>query len=398
MDDSMIKYYKKIMSDELFGSVLPFWINNGQDARYGGIKTCLDRKGKVYSKEKGVWMQGRCGWMFANLCRAFGENDQWLSISKSCINFIRNYCIDPEDGRLYFIVGDDGTPFRKRRYIFSEYFYIMASAEYYAITGDEECLKEARKYYNLVKNINEDPSSDPFKITPKFLSSAPIMRGLGNSMVMLLVTRTMRVCDPLHSAEYAQTEKTLINEVLNFHFNEEFGALLEGVGPNGEYIGDLSAGRVINPGHSLETAWCLLREAEELTDDSIVAKIEKIYDGAFHYGWDKEYSGLLYFVDVEGKPPQAYEHDMKLWWVHAEAIIAAIKLYRTTGKERYWDDFTRLTEYAVKHFCDAEYGEWYGYLRRDGSPTEPICKGNVFKGPFHVPRMYCEVLSELNRL
>ena len=34
-----------------------------------------------------------------------------------------------------------------------------------------------------------------------------------------------------------------------------------------------------------------------------------------------------------------------------------------------------------------EYGEWFGYLRRDGKPTMPPCKGSTFKGPFHVLRM-----------
>ena len=38
-----------------------------------------------------------------------------------------------------------------------------------------------------------------------------------------------------------------------------------------------------------------------------------------------------------------------------------------------------------RSFAD-EYGEWYGYLRRDGKPTQPACKGSTFKGPFHVPR------------
>ena len=42
---------------------------------------------------------------------------------------------------------------------------------------------------------------------------------------------------------------------------------------------------------------------------------------------------------------------------------------------------------AKAHFADSEYGEWYGYLRRDGKPTEPPCKGSTFKGPFHLPRM-----------
>lgn len=45
-----------------------------------------------------------------------------------------------------------------------------------------------------------------------------------------------------------------------------------------------------------------------------------------------------------------------------------------------------LGNYCKTYFADAEYGEWYGYLRRDGKPTMPIAKGSTFKGPFHVPR------------
>lgn len=398
MDKTIFEKYKKIISDDFFNLVLPFWENHGYDRTNGGIKTCLDREGKAYSKEKSVWMQGRGGWMFAHLCRSYGNREEWLSIAKSSLDFIKDHCKDPNDGRLYFVVGDDGTPFRKRRYVFSEYFYILASAEYYAVTGDEESLNEARKYYNLVKNIYDDPSTDPFKITPKFLDTAPQMRGLANTLMMMAVTRAMRKCDSVNSAKYVETEKTLINEIINYHFNEKFGVLLEGVGPNGEYIGDYSSGRVVNPGHCLETSWYLLQEAEELGDNSLIERVEEIYEGAFRYGWDEKYGGLLYFVDVTGCAPQAYEHDMKLWWVHNEAIVASIKLYRMTGKEKYWNNFEKLLDYAFKYFRDDVHGEWYGYLRRDGNPTEPLCKGNIFKGPFHVPRMYSEVLSELNLL
>jgi N-acylglucosamine 2-epimerase len=126
------------------------------------------------------------------------------------------------------------------------------------------------------------------------------MRGLANTLMMMAVTRAMRNCDPANSAQYAETEKTLMNEILNYHYNEQYGVLLECVGPNGEFIGDYSSGRVVNPGHCLETAWYLLQEAEELGDDSILERVEAIYEGAFKYGWDEKYGGLLYFVDVTG--------------------------------------------------------------------------------------------------
>ena len=78
---------------------------------------------------------------------------------------------------------------------------------------------------------------------------------------------------------------------------------------------------------------------------------------------------------------------MKLWWPHNEILITSLMLYRDTGKEKYLDYFEKTFDYCLEHFYDKEYGEWYGYLRRDGLPTMPPCKGSTFKGPFHLPRM-----------
>ena len=67
-------------------------------------------------------------------------------------------------------------------------------------------------------------------------------------------------------------------------------------------------------------------------------------------------------------------------------MIAASKAYRDTGDEYYLNWLLKTIEYSKAHFADPEYGEWYGYLRRDGLPTMPSTKGSTFKGPFHVPR------------
>ncbi len=56
-------------------------------------------------------------------------------------------------------------------------------------------------------------------------------------------------------------------------------------------------------------------------------------------------------------------------------------LYRDTGNEQDLDWFFKTLDYCQKHFSDPAYGEWYGYLRRDGLPTMPSTKGSTFKGP-----------------
>ena len=77
---------------------------------------------------------------------------------------------------------------------------------------------------------------------------------------------------------------------------------------------------------------------------------------------------------------------MKLWWPHNEIMIASSKAYRDTGDQYFLDCLKRTVQYCKEHFVDDEYGEWYGYLRRNGLPTMPSTKGSTFKGPFHVPR------------
>ena len=67
-------------------------------------------------------------------------------------------------------------------------------------------------------------------------------------------------------------------------------------------------------------------------------------------------------------------------------------------REEYLDWFYKTLDYCRAHFADPEYGEWYGYLRRDGKPTEPPCKGSTFKGPFHLPRMLTMVDVMLGQL
>lgn len=130
----------------------------------------------------------------------------------------------------------------------------------------------------------------------------------------------------------------------------------------------------------------LLEYAKQTDNQQLVRQAAQIFDWAIEAGWDQEYGGLLYFIDALGKPPEAYEHDMKLWWPHSEILISSLMLYRDTKDEKYLDWFYRTLDYCKARFADPEYGEWYGYLRRDGLPTMPSTKGSTFKGPFHMPR------------
>ena len=169
----------------------------------------------------------------------------------------------------------------------------------------------------------------------------------------------------------------------------ELGALLECVGAEGELL-DHFDGRLLNPGHALEAAWFVLAEAQHRGGDPGLVKMgTDILEWSFERGWDSEYGGLFYFRDVFDRPVQEYWHDMKFWWPHNEAVLATLMAWRATGESRYLKWHAMVHEWAHAHFSDPDHGEWYGYLHRDGRVSVPL-KGNLWKGPFHLPRMQLE--------
>ena len=71
MDQILLQQAQDWVRDELWRAT-QFWLDYGIDKKNGGVYTCLDRTGACYSTDKSVWMQGRCGWIFAYLCRIYG--------------------------------------------------------------------------------------------------------------------------------------------------------------------------------------------------------------------------------------------------------------------------------------------------------------------------------------
>ena len=62
MDKQKLRGAREWIQSELKKSI-DFWLKNGMDEVNGGVYTCLDRRGEIYSTDKSVWMQGRCGWI-----------------------------------------------------------------------------------------------------------------------------------------------------------------------------------------------------------------------------------------------------------------------------------------------------------------------------------------------
>jgi len=373
-----LKEWAERYRKDLVDDILPFWMKHGLDRVHGGVHTCLDRDGTLMDTTKSVWFQGRFGFTAAFAYNNIERNPAWLAASKSCIDFIEAYCFAP-DGHMYFEVTEDGVGLRKRRYVFSESFAAIAMSEYAIASGDMDYARKALALFKRMQRFLAEPGFLPAKYEP-------VVQAQGHSITMILVNTAACIRKAITDPCLDEQIERSIEALRKYFMHPEYKCLLETVGPKGEFIDTLN-GRTINPGHCIETAWFLLEESKhrgwdrELTETALT-----IFDWSWDWGWDEEFGGLLNFRDCKGYPNQDYSQDMKFWWPHCEAIICTLYAYEATGDERYLELHRRVSDWTYAHFPDAVEGEWYGYLHRDGTPAHHA-KGNLFKGPFHVPRM-----------
>jgi N-acylglucosamine 2-epimerase len=388
MNQQHLEKLHAIYRDGLLEDTLPFWLDHCVDREDGGFMMALDQDGTVVDTDKGMWQQCRFTWLLSTLYNTLEPRDEWLDLARHGIDFIRRYGTD-DDGRMFFQVTKKGAPLRKRRYVFTESFGAIAHAAYAKASGDEQSAEEAVRLYNVFL----DHLLKPELSVPKIDANTRPTRGLGPYMVLINMSQVLR--DTLEYEKANEQIDCAIDTIKKYFMNEEHKALMEVVGPNGELI-DHFDGRTLNPGHAIESAWFIMEEARRRGNDPALLKLgTTILDWMWEHGWDKEHGGLLYFVDVKGGPVQEYWHDMKFWWNHNETIIATLLAHLMTGEKKYADWHTQVHEWAYTHFPDREHGEWFGYLHRNGTRSSTL-KGNLWKGPFHLPRMqlYCSQLIE----
>jgi len=371
--EELLTLYRRTLLED----VVPFWLNNAIDRTHGGILNCLDRDGSVYNTDKAMWIQCRAVWTFSKLYNEVERRPEWLEAAQSGYEFITRHGFD-SDGRMFFVVTRDGRPLRRSRYLFTEAFGSIACAEYSKASGDQQALRRARETYRLIIDLYRNPG----RLTPKVIPETRVTKAHAMPMILLATTQELRKVDD--DLLYKEVVDQALYEVLHHFMKPDQKALFEIVGPNGEMLVS-PEGRCINPGHAIETSWFMMHEALHRDDESLLRSALDVLRWSLERGWDKAFGGIFSFIDVEGKPMEQLEWDMKLWWPHTEALYALLLAHHVSGDSLYEEWYERVHAWSFTHFPDPQHGEWFGYLHRDGSVSSQL-KGSMWKGPFHLPR------------
>ena len=375
--------------ETLIFDVIPFWEKNSPDEEYGGFFSCLDRYGNVYDTDKFMWLQGRQTWMFSSLYNNLGGRETWLMMAELGASFMEKHGMDSE-GNWYFSLTRDGKPLIAPYNISSDIYAAMAFGQLAKATGNDRYAKIA---VDTFKNISAR-SENPKGIYSKTITGTRPL--LSSSLTVDTCYLALEIEYLLEKEIVDQIIERCIQEITGIFYDEKSGLLLENVNADGS-LSDTFEGRLLIPGNAVQSLWLIMNIADRTRNKMLAEKAVEISLNMLRHGWDNEFGGIFYFLDIKGHPLQQLEWDQKLWWVHIETMINLLKGYYHTKNSECLDWFTKVNDYTWSHFPDPEFGEWFGYLNRRGEVLLPL-KGGKWKGCFHVPRGLYQIWKTIEKI
>lgn len=378
--------------DHLLCDILPFWENRTQDSECGGYLTCFDQYGNQTDTTKYIWFQGRQLWMFSALCNHIQPRDSWRRLALCGRDFIVSHAYIG-DGRWHYQLDRQGNPQRGSISIFTDLFVLQGLCEYAQACDSDQDLALIRQTYDTAEeNIYNPDFKDIFHATwsPRFKRHG----------IYMIALNAAQLAEPVLGPEHTRPLiDHCLDQILNVFAKDEHEALFESVGHDGSFV-DCDEGRVLNPGHALESMWFCIEEGRRRQDRSVIERAVRIAQWMYDRGHDREHGGMVSFLDASGQLPRQMDwhketgmswHD-KSWWVHSESLYALALCAVETRRMDLWEAFIHLHQWCKQQFHDAEYGEWYAELYRDGRP-KVTDKGTVWKAAFHLPRALMKLMQ-----
>lgn len=381
-----LSHYAELYQNALLNQVLPFWLNHSKDEEYGGYFSCLLRDGNVFDTDKFIWLQAREVWTFVMLYNRLEQKEQWLQMALHGADFLEQFGRD-DTGYWYFSLNQKGQPLVEAYNVFSDCFACMAFGQLFTATRIERYAEIAKTTFDNILQRQNNPKG-------QYNKQVAGTRPLKNfALPMILCNLSLEIEHLLEKEIVERTIQHCITEITEVFYHEGYDLILENVQPDGT-LSNSFEGRLLNPGHAIEAMWFLMDLGVRQQDAGLIEKAVRLTLRTLEYGWDPDFGGIFYFMDIKGYPPQQLEWDQKLWWVHLETLVALAKGYQLTQNPHCAEWFEKVHQYTWTHFPDPEYGEWYGYLNRRGEVLLPL-KGGKWKGCFHVPRGLFQVWQTL---
>ncbi len=363
------------------------------DREHGGICQFIEDDGSIVSTDKYMWTQLRALYMWSALHDRVEPRDEWLDVARDIFEFTSAHGRDADGDWNYWLTAE-GEVVEGPNSIYSDGFAIMGMTEFARATGDQRAVDIALETYTRARERLADPGS---YLTAPYVVPAGV-KAHGVSMIFSSVFYELGRFLGDEEIMEAGYDHTL--QVMDHFRNPERLCLLEYTGLDGAEL-DTSEGRVVVPGHAIESMWFQIHIFEQRGETERIRQAIECIRWHVETAWDFEFGGLALAFDSKWRGAPAWEHhDKKFWWVHTETLYALLLAHHHTGESWCLDWYDRIHEWTFSHFPNAEHGEWAMRLTREGErPTELLSLLPLpIKDPFHTPRAMLMCLDVLDRI
>ncbi|MCI9441629.1 MAG: N-acylglucosamine 2-epimerase [Ruminococcus sp.] len=382
--------------EHLINELIPFW-KRLKDEEYGGFYGYMGYDLKLDKKAvKGCILNSRILWFFSNAYLLLKE-EELLAYAGHAYQFLKEHCLDPENGGVYWSLMYDGAPKDTTKHTYNQAFAIYALSSYYDASKDAEALGLAEELYRVVEtkcrdeygylesfNVRFEPEEND-KLSENGVSAEKTMNTLLH--VFEAYTELYRVAKEEDVAGRLKFMLGLMEEKV---YNKPLGRQ--------EVFFDKTWNSLIDLysyGHDIETAWLVDRGLEILGDESWIKRISPVTGQITENIYKRAYTNHSLVNEAEN----GVVDTTRVWWVQAEAVVGFLNGYQKRPEHtEYLEAAKDIWDYIRQYLIDDREGsEWHWALDQDGKPLKkPIVE--PWKCPYHNGRMCFEVIKRTREL
>ena len=384
------------VKNHLLNTIIPFW-KNLRDDENGGYYGWLDYDLKLDKKAvKGCILNSRITWFFANAYTLL-KDESLLDEARHGYEFLKEHCIDKENGGIYWSIRYDGTPEDTTKHTYNQAFCIYALSSYYEASGDKEALDLAKQLFALIEEKCTDEVGYLEAFTKDFKPESNEKlseNGVLADKTMNTLLHVFEAYTELYCVSKDEAVKKRLMWIMDTFADKVYNPELH----RQEVFFDANYNSIIDLhsyGHDIETAWLMDRGTEVLGEPEYTAKMSPI---------TKDLTAQIYKIAFDGHSLaneccKGEVNTHRIWWVQAETVVGFLNGYeKDPSKKEYLEAAEHEWEFIKEHVVDKREGsEWFWEVRPDGTPFEGRPIVEPWKCPYHNGRMCFEVIRRMSK-